>query len=43
MPDPDERRVSDLGVVVAVLAAAVVAGAVCCGLPAGLFAGWVLW
>jgi hypothetical protein len=38
-----ERQVSDLGVAVAVVAAALVAGAVCCVLPAGLFAGWVLW
>jgi ABC-type dipeptide/oligopeptide/nickel transport system permease subunit len=38
-----ERQVSDLGVAVAVVAATFAVGAVCCGLPAGLFGGWVLW
>lgn len=38
---PDTRRASARDV--AVLACMVAVGAVCCGLPAGLFAGWVLW
>lgn len=43
MPEPDEVPQVAATPAVLLLIVGIVTGAVCFGLPAGLFGGWVLW